>query len=100
MHLLECSLERGSLTEEGLRSRLEAHLPLAAARIRRSLKPKRVVPISPELQLLAGKLTESFLGCPVLLHSDKPFEIMKKDGGSELAALRLALEGERTAASL
>jgi hypothetical protein len=100
MHLLECSLEQGSLTEGGLRGRLEAHLPLAAARIRRSLKPKRVVPISPELQVLAGKLTESFLGCPVLLHLDKPFEIMKKDGGSELAAFRLALQGERTGAPL
>jgi hypothetical protein len=58
------------------------------------------VPISPELQLVEGKLTESFLGCPVLLHLDKPFEIMKKDGGSELAAFRLALEGERTGAPL
>jgi hypothetical protein len=100
MHLLECSVEQAGLTEEGLQSRLGAHLPLAAARIRRSLKPKRVVLISPELQVVAGKLTESFLGCPVLLHSDKPFEVMKKDGGNELAALRLALQGERTGAPL
>jgi hypothetical protein len=96
MHLLECSVERASLTEEGLQSRLEAHLPLAAARIRRSLKPKRVVLISPELQVVAGRLTESCLGCPVLLHLGKPFEIMKKDGASEIAAFRLALEGARS----
>jgi hypothetical protein len=100
MHLLECPVENGSLTQEGLQSRLEAHLPLAAARIRRSLKPKRVVLISSELRGVAGKLTESSLGCPVMLHLDKPFEIMKKDGGSELAAFRLALEGARTGASL
>jgi hypothetical protein len=100
MHLLECPVEKGSLTEEGLQSRLEAHLPLAAARIRRSLKPKRVVLISSELRGVAGKLTESSLGCPVMLHLDKPFEIMKKDGGSEFAAFRLALEGARTGASL
>jgi hypothetical protein len=93
MHLLECSVEQASLTGEGLRSPLEEHLPLAAARIRRSLRPKRVVLISPELQAVAGKLTESSLGCPVLLHLDKPFEIMKKDGASEIAAFRLALEG-------
>jgi hypothetical protein len=93
MHLLECSVEQASLTGEGLRSPLEEHLPLAAARIRRSLRPKRVVLISPELQAVAGKLTESSLGCPVLLHLDKPFEIMKKDGASEIAAFRLALGG-------
>jgi hypothetical protein len=93
MHLLECSVEQASLTGEGLRSPLEEHLPLAAARIRRSLRPKRVVLISPELQAVAAKLTESSLGCPVLLHLDKPFEIMKKDGASEIAAFRLALGG-------
>ena len=100
MHLLECPVEKDSSTEEGLRSRLEAHLLPAAARIRRSLKPKRVVLFSAELRGVAGKLTESSLGCPVLLHLDKPFEIMKKDGGSELAAFRLALEGAQTGASL
>jgi hypothetical protein len=100
MHLLECPVVKDSLTEEGLRSRLEAHLLLAGARIRRSLKPKRVVLFSAELRGVAGKLTESSLGCPVLLHLDKPFEIMKKDGGSELAAFRLALEGAQTGASL
>jgi len=100
MHLLECSLDQPSLTEERMRSRLVAHLPLATARIRRSLKPKRVVLISAELQDVAGELTESFLGCPVLLHLDKPFEIMKKDGENEIAAFRLALQGARSGASL
>jgi hypothetical protein len=100
MHLLECSVVQASLAGGGLQSRLDQHLPLAAARIRRSLKPRRVVLICPELQAVAGKLTESSLGCPVLLHLDKPFEIMKKDGGTELAAFRLALEGARTGASL
>jgi hypothetical protein len=100
MHLLECPVEKDSLTEERLQLRLETHLPLAAARIRRSLKPKRVAPISWELRGVAGKLTESYLGCPVMLHLDKPFEIMKKDGGSELVAFRLALEGARTDESL
>jgi hypothetical protein len=98
MHLLECSVEQPSLTEEGRRSRLKEHLPLAAARVRRSLKPKRVALISPELQAVAGTLTESCLGCPVLLHLDKPFEIMKKDGAGEIAAFRLALEGARPGA--
>ena len=93
MHLLECPLEQANLAEEGLQSRLGEHLPLAAARIRRSLKPKRVVLISPELRAVAAKLTASALGCPVLLHVDKPFEITKKGGAGEIAAFRVALEG-------
>jgi hypothetical protein len=93
MHLLECSVGQASLTDEALQRCLGEHLPLAAARIRRSLKPKRVVLISAELQPVAGKLKASALGCPVLLHLDKPFEITKNDGASELAAFRIALEG-------
>ena len=93
MHLLECPLEQAGLTAEALQRRLDEHLPLAAARIRRSMKPKRVVLISTELQAVAGKLTESALGCPVLLHLDKPFEITKNDGASDIAAFRIALEG-------
>ncbi len=93
MHLLECPVEQASITAEALERRLDEHLPLAAARIRRSLKPKRVVLISTELQAVAGKLTESALGCPVLLHLDQPFEITKNDGASDIAAFRSALEG-------
>ena len=98
MHLLECPVEQASLTQEALQRRLDEHLPLAAARIRRSLKPKRVVLIAPELQPVAAKLTESALGCPVLLHLDKPFEITKNDGSAEIAAFRLALEGVESGA--
>lgn len=93
MHLLECPIEQASLAVEARQRRLDEHLPLATARIRRSLKPKRVVLISTELQAVAGKLTESALGCPVLLHLDKPFEITKNDGASDIAAFRSALEG-------
>jgi hypothetical protein len=92
MHLLECSVDHAGLTDEALQRRLHEHLPLAAARIRRSLKPKRVVLISSALQAVAGQLSESALGCPVLLHLDKPFEITRNDAAGEVAAFRLALE--------
>jgi hypothetical protein len=67
MHLLECSVEQARLAEGGLQSLLERHLTLGMARIRRSLRPKRVALVSPELLPLAGKLTEAALGCPLLL---------------------------------
>jgi len=44
-------------------------------------------------EVMAMVREDASLGSPVLLHIDKPFEIMKKDGGSEIAEFRLALEG-------
>jgi hypothetical protein len=63
-HLLECPIEPGTDPGEA-QALLEHHLPQALARIRRSLKPKRVLVISPELQPFVPQLSESALGCPV-----------------------------------
>jgi hypothetical protein len=98
IHFLECPLDPANLSPAATQALLEKHLPLAVARIRRSLKPKRVALISSELQPLVGKLTESSLGCPVLLHLDKPFEIWKKEGTPEIVAFRQALEVARAGA--
>ena len=98
MHVLECPLEPPNLSGTAARALLEAHLPLAITRIRRSLRPRRVALLSAELLPFAGELTESSLGCPVLLHLERPFEIMKKGGTAEVAAFRLALEGARSGA--
>lgn len=92
-HILECPAEPSVLSESAAQTLLEQHLPMAIARIRRSLKPKRVALLAPELLPFAGKLTESILGCPILLHLNKPFGIMEKEGSSGIAAFRLALEG-------
>ena len=62
--LLECPVEPGSDPSEA-HALLEHHLPQALARIRRSLKPKRVLVISPELQPFVPQLSESALGCPI-----------------------------------
>jgi len=77
--VLECPVESGSdasFTHE----LLERHLPQALTRIRRSLKPKRVVVLSPELQAFLPQLTASAVGCPVFY---APL--------GEIAALRRAL---------
>jgi hypothetical protein len=91
-HILECPAEPLDLSEAAAQTLLEQHLPLAIARIRRSLKPKRIAFLAPELLPFAGKLTESTLGCPILLHLNKSFEIMEKEGSLGMAAFRLALE--------
>ena len=63
-YALECPVEPGSdasLTRE----LLERHLPHAIARIRRSLKPKRVLVVAPELRPFLPQLVESAVGCRV-----------------------------------
>ena len=81
--LLECPIEPGADAAE-TKALLESHLPPAIARIRRSLKPKRILVIDRELQPLLSHLTESALGCPVIY---TPLSA----SASEIAAFRAAL---------
>jgi len=89
-HLLECPVEPGTKPTEAV-DIIDRHLPQALARIRRSLKPKRVLVISPELQPFVPQLSESALGCPVF------YTFFATPGGdfasdaSELSAFRAAL---------
>ena len=63
-HIMECPPESKS-DAASLRVLLASHLQVALVRIRRSLKPKRVVVISQSLDFLMPKLNEASLGCPV-----------------------------------
>jgi hypothetical protein len=64
-HVLQCPLEEGVSESQG-RALIEKQLPAAMARIRRSLKPKRVLVVSPELAAFSRKLHEAELGCAIL----------------------------------
>jgi|SRR6516165_4467622 hypothetical protein len=90
-HVLECPLAPG---QTGLSAEefLGRQLPAAIARIRRSLKPKRVVLISDELNLVAAKLREVDLGCPVFASKTGSF-LLKGNAGTDLATFRRVLEG-------
>ena len=57
-YALECPLETGADASLG-KELLERHLPSVLARIRRSLKPKRVVLVSPELHVFLTQIAES-----------------------------------------
>jgi hypothetical protein len=88
--LLECPVEPGTGPSEA-HALLEHHLPRALARIRRSLKPKRVLVLCPELQPFVPQLSESALGCPVFCTF---FATSRGDFAShalELTAFRAAL---------
>jgi hypothetical protein len=89
-HVLECPLETG-VSPAGAHLLLEKQLPTVIARIRRSLKPKRLVLFSVELATLAGKFTEAALGSPVFTGSYGPFSLDGSSSGSEMEAFRRAL---------
>ena len=64
IHILECPLP-ANMSPPDARRLLENQLGRTVTRIRRSLKPKRVLLLSADMQPLADKLRQMDLGCPV-----------------------------------
>jgi len=90
IHLLECPLEP-RVPPSTAQQLLEKQLPATIARIRRSLRPKRVVLFSSELAPLAGKITESALGFPVFTGPHGPFPLDSHPTASQLDEFRRTL---------
>jgi hypothetical protein len=85
-HVLECPLENG---ERGRIEELVANrLPALLARIRRSLKPKRLIPISLALEQFIPALTAGDLPCAILLDHEKPFALDANAPAEVAARLR------------
>jgi hypothetical protein len=70
---------------------LDRHLPQAVARIRRSLKPKRVLVLSLGLQRFLPQLSETDLGCPVVYTPLAASSSAVPPSDDEIAAFRAAL---------
>jgi hypothetical protein len=73
-HVLECPIEgegRATDVEAALKSRLAA----VATRIRRSLKPKRVMAVTEALTPVAEDILALNLGSPLVLDNGKPFRL-------------------------
>jgi len=81
IYVLDCPVEAGLTDSTALQGALARRLPAVLARIRRSLKPKRIVPISGLLEPLLPKLAGA--GCEIALDGSKPFAL---DGGPEGSA--------------
>jgi hypothetical protein len=88
-HVLECPLERRT-SVAAAPELLDQRLPAALARIRRSWKPKKLVPISQLLDPLLGRLAYIDLGCRIVLDGGKPFALDGDDVDQVLARLREA----------
>ncbi len=89
-YLLECPVAPSTKPTEAV-DLLDRHLPQAVARIRRSLKPKRVLVISPELRPFVPQLSETALGCPVFYTFFATSQGDFASHASELATFRAAL---------
>jgi len=90
-HVLECPIESGQTGESLCESLLAQRLSVVLTRIRRSLKPKRLVLISDSLAPLAARLSSSELGCPLILDNGKPFALDSSDISRAVLHLRQAL---------
>jgi len=90
-HVLECPLETGLAGESSCEDLLMRRVAAVATRIRRSLKPKRVVLISELLAPVAARLSNAELGCPVILDDGKPFGLDSSDLSEASQNLRQAL---------
>ena len=80
-HVLECPMEREGESGAELAHLLERQLPAVLTRIRRSLKPKRLVLVSEALEKVQGKIVAAELGCAILHDGEKPFALDAADAG-------------------
>ncbi len=92
-HVLECPLGRDSGQGTEAAALLAQRLQPVATRIRRSLKPKRVVLISQALGPILERILALELGCPVVLDNGKLFEFDGPRRENTAARLREALAG-------
>ena len=89
-HVLECPLDAAA-SAINVQALLQKHLPTVVARIRRSLKPKRVFLLFASLQQVARQLHQTDLGCPVFPGPSGSFLSSSAPGDSEIREFREAL---------
>jgi hypothetical protein len=92
-YVLECPLE-GRLSPSEVQGLLERQLRSTVVRVRRSLKPKRVLLFTKELGMVAGKIAEGELECPILTDNGKAFDLNEGTDSSRFRAFRQALSSE------
>jgi hypothetical protein len=90
-HVLECPLETSEAEQASYESLLAERVSQVLTRIRRSLKPKRMVLVSDSLAPLAARLSSAELGCPVILDNGKPFGLDSSDFSGAALHLRQVL---------
>jgi hypothetical protein len=102
-HMLDCPLEPGASGNGGgsMEALLASRIAPVFARIRRSLRPKRVVLFGEYLAPIVGTFSSGELHCPVVLDDGKPFALHALDPAARTeASSRLRQVLSRPAAAL
>jgi hypothetical protein len=96
-HVVECPVEGEENLPADAVAPVKERLAAVATRIRRSLKPKRVMVITERLSPFVDDISRLNLGCPVLTDHGKPF-LLKADAEPNASErLREALAASATA---
>jgi len=95
-YVLECPSEGAA--EDNVQQLLGSRLPAVMARIRRSLKPKRLVPVSQALERFLPALNSGDLPCAILLDQGKPFVVEVDTAAESTSRLREALTSQSASA--
>jgi hypothetical protein len=95
-HVLECPLEESEAAT--IQQRVPARLPAVLTRIRRSLKPKRLAPISQTLAPFLTALNSGQLHCGILLDDAQPFALDSQTVAEAAGRLRGALASQGASA--
>jgi hypothetical protein len=90
-HVLECPWSVQTETETTLTAAIEKRIPSVAARIRRSLRPRRVTLVTELLTPFKDSFSNERLECPVVLDVDRPFGLDGSDSAAAVVRLRDAL---------
>jgi hypothetical protein len=90
-HVMGCPLDGDPGQGEAAAVLLAKRLQTVATRIRRSLKPKRVMCVTEELAPIVEDILALDLGCPIVLDHGKPFRLGGAAGESVAERLREAL---------
>jgi len=87
-HILECPLEDAQGSAGDSSEILRKHLPAVAARIRRSLKPKRVILVTEMPEEVVQDILALDLGCEVILSDGRPFALTPSVNEVEITRFR------------
>ena len=87
-HVLECPLEAGTADVQKL---IETRFPTVLTKIRRSLKPKRILLLAPGLQFAISALQSAGMGDLLDAKDSAPFDLSGRGREEEAARLRAVL---------
>lgn len=93
-HILECPLEPGENGASNAAELLRKHLPAVGSRIRRSLKPKRVILVTEMPPEVVQDILALDLGCEVVLNDGRPFALTPPGREEAVARFRAVLDSK------